>query len=164
MFKITGYMLRDAIKQAEFRVETTLAQFNDSLFTFPEEKKPSPEESALEYEKAQMALVHLRTAQARYNLAIQLAGFELSLAEGIKKLTALCAVDKIWRGTTHQNAYRSMVRNTEQVVATMTVTAEMKGAKVKAYAKQIGKLRQAIAVANAQEFEAPAGLDASLFE
>lgn len=68
--KITGYAIREAIKQQELRRDTASRTFADTLKVFPGEEKDSPETVVAAFLTAEKAIARLQTAQARYNILV----------------------------------------------------------------------------------------------
>jgi hypothetical protein len=169
--KIDGYRLREAIKQHELRSAAALSEFPDSLHKFPDDQKRTPSEVSLDIEQAELALAKLRTAQARYNLSIRVSfrNEEITLAEAVKSLVAVGKTEKLWkdlatsRGRHHSYMHVQQTRDANQVVAQPTTTPVECMANAKRISIELGRLKQAIATANAREVEIE-GLDSTLFE
>lgn len=170
--KITGYGLREAIKQAELRRDTAAGAFSGSLKKFPDdEAKETPEAIVDAFTRSERALAALQVAQMRYNLAVQveLVGEKLTLAEAIKRVGGAGRIEKMWKGAIGDSSSRRHSyedpdeRDTTKIRAVRTVTASdaMKYATVAG--KRAGALRAAISVANGKEVEIE-GLDPALFE
>ncbi len=168
--KITGYLLREAIKRHELRRDTAARMFGVSLKKFADETKDSPQSVADQLEAAEIAVAQLQVAQAQYNLAVKVKidGREVTLGEAIKRVGGAARIEKLWRSATGPKADRyggyhnTDVRDVNQMVAKETVTPNdaMKLASVAG--KKAGALRSAIAVGNAQEYDI--SLDAALIE
>jgi hypothetical protein len=171
--KIDGYKLREAIKQHELKAAAALSEFPGSLQKFADEEKPTPFEVSLEIEQAELALAKLRTAQAQYNIRIRVPfrNDEITLAEAVKSIVALGKVEKLWkdlatsRGNRHAHIYGSQqqTRDANQIVSSPTTTSAECVAQTKKISTELGRLKQAIATANAREVEIE-GLDQTLFE
>lgn len=169
--KITGYALREAIKQFELRRDTASRGFNGTLKAFPDEKKDKPQEVVNQYLAAEKAIAQLQVAQMRYNLAVtvEILGEKMTLAEAIKRVGGPARAEKMWRTAAGPVADRyggyhnEDVRDPNQVRSTATVTPQEATKLASASAKQAGAYRAAIATGNAREIELE-NLDASLFE
>lgn len=169
--KIDGYKLREAIKQHELKSAAALSEFPDSLHKFPEEQKRSPMEVSAEIEQVELALAKLRTAQAQYNTRIRVPfrGEEITLAEAVKSIVGLGKIEKLWKDLAtnrgrHPYAHmHQQTRDPNQVVASPTTTPVECMAQTKKASVELGRLKQAIATANAREVEIE-GLDMALFE
>lgn len=164
--KITGYALREAIKQQELKRDTAAASFRGSQTKFPDEEKPTPHQVMTAFATAEGALVALQEAQMKYNLAVtcEVFGEKTTLATAIKTVGAAGRVEKMWKSAVPaDNYYESEVRSPDQIRAVRTLKAEeVLSLSIKA-GKKAGALRAAIAIANAREVEIE-NLDRSLFE
>ncbi len=173
--KVTGYQLREAIKQHELRRDTASREFADSLKKFPGEEKDAPTQVVDRFLESEKAIAQLQVAQMRYNLAITVelpvfTGFtsKIPLAEAIKRVGGEGRVEKMWRTATNPKAERYSYGNDDErdptrVRAVQTIaTGEM--VKLATVAgKRAGSLRAAIATANAREVEIE-DLTSALFE
>lgn len=168
--KTTGWALREAIKQNELRKDTAARAFGTTLMTFVGEGKPSPQTVMAQFLKAEETIAKLQVAQARYNLmvTVNLEGETITLCEAVKRIGGLGRAEKMWRTATGSKpdrySYRDEnVRNPNEVRAQPTISVNEAAEKASAQAKVAGRLRAAIATANAREVEIE-NLDASLFE
>lgn len=169
--KIDGYKLREAIKQHEFRSETASAEFPTTLQKFEDEKKSSPFEVSDVIENAEMCLAKLRTAQAQYNLRVRVEfrGEEILLAQAVKMVVVLSKIENLWKAIAVNRASRvyfhspTMTRDPNQILSQPTVTPAEAATRAKKVSVELGRLKQAIATANAREVEIE-GLDSALFE
>lgn len=96
---VTGYALREAIKQWELRKDAANRIFDDSLKVFPGEVKTHPEVLIKQYLAAEVAIAQLQTAQAQYNLLVtfDFEGRLITLCEAVKSLGGYSRVEKLWR-------------------------------------------------------------------
>lgn len=96
---VTGYALREAIKQWELRKDASNRVFDDSLKVFPGEEKPHPSKLIEQYLAAEVAIAQLQTAQAQYNLLVtfDFEGRKITLCEAVKSLGGYSRVEKLWR-------------------------------------------------------------------
>lgn len=168
--KITGYALREAIKQHQLRMDTLARSFNGSLKVFPGESKESPAALVESFLQEERAIAQLQVAQMRFNLAVfvQFQGGRISLAEAIKRIGGVARAEKMWRSAAGPKEDRfgyhnEDVRDVNQIRATSTVTPNEAVKNATSIAKQSGALRAAIAVANATEVEIE-DLDSALIE
>jgi hypothetical protein len=164
--KVTGYMLREAIKQQELRSESAMSRFPNTLKKFPGEECELPTDVANELLFAESALAKLRTAQARYNLMVILND-GITLAEAIKQTVAIGKVEKLWKdlATKKKDRYSmdSDERSPDVLRAIPMVTNKQCVDLARAAAKSVNQIRQRIAIANAKEVEIE-NLDPTLFE
>lgn len=169
--QITGYRLREAIRAHELRATMHQQQFENSLKAFPDEKKESPTSLAEKYSEAERAVARLQTAQARYNLQVEVevAGEKMTLCEAVKRVGSAGRLEKFWREAASggkKDRYslgREDVRNTDEIRAVETISREDAGRLAAKAARFAGALRQAIAVANATSIDIK-DLDSRLFE
>jgi hypothetical protein len=169
--KITGYQLREAIKQQELRRDTAARAFNGTLKAFPEEKKEKPQDVVGQFLQAEQAIARLQVAQMRYNLGVQIEvhSLKMTLAEAIKLIGGDARAEKMWRSAAgpapdrYGYGQNDDVRDPNQVRAVATITASEATKLASGAAKRAGGLRAAIAVGNAREFELE-GLEPTLFE
>ncbi len=169
--KITGYQLREAIKQQVLRRDTAAQVFPSSLRTFPDEEKDTPASVMNEFLLAEQAVAQLQVAQMRYNLEVQVTvvGERMTLAEAIKRVGAPARAEKMWRTATgpRMDRYRSLDDNVEmdplKVRAKPTMTSKEALSRAQGAAKLAGAYRAAISLGNALEIEI-SGLDSALFE
>jgi hypothetical protein len=97
--KVTGYEIREAIRRWEIRRDTAASQFDDSLWRFKDEDRPSSDDAMRAFAEAEAAIARLQAAQVRYNLSIELAALNesMSLAEAVKRLGGVARAEKMWR-------------------------------------------------------------------
>jgi hypothetical protein len=173
--KVTGYMLREAIKQHELRRDTAASAFDGSLKKFPGEEKEAPGTLVEKFLAAEEAIAKLQTAQMRYNLAviIELPAFtgltaKLTLAEAIKTVGGRGRAEKMWRSAANPNkkdryGYHDDEMDPTRVRAVATIKPSEAMAQATQAGKRAGSLRAAIATANAKEVEIE-DLSPALFE
>lgn len=160
--KVTGYQLRESIKQWELRKDAATKAFPDSLFKFEGETKQTPERVAEELRHAEAAIASLQVAQMRYNLAVSLSvqGQEMTLAEAIKRAGGASRNEKLWKTADSRSNLSSLlgtdrrrVRSVDEVRAEPTISEGDILEYASAAGKVAGAYRAAIAVANATEVE-----------
>lgn len=174
--KITGYMLREAIKQHELRRDTAARAFDGSLKVFPDEEKDSPSTIVEQFLAAETAVAQLQVAQMRYNLAVTVevtgqgtyAGDKMTLAEAIKRVGGEGRVEKMWRSATGPKKDRYGGYDNDEIdpthIRARVVLKASEAVKLASVAgKRAGALRAAIATANAREVEIES-LSPTLFE
>jgi hypothetical protein len=177
--KITGYALREAIKQHELRRDTAASGFDGSLKAFPGDEKMKPQEIVQVFLTAEEAIAKLQVAQMRYNLAVtvEVAGAghyvgdkeTMTLAEAIKRVGGMGRSEKMWRSAAgpKKDRYGSYASEDEidptrvRAKPTMTTSEAVKLATVAG--KRAGGFRAAIATANATPVEIE-DLSPALFE
>ena len=173
--KVTGYMLREAIKQHELRRDTAARAFDSSLKRFPDEEKESPNEIIVAFSKAEQAVAQIQEAQMRYNLAIMVDvtgsyasnKTTMTLAKAIKLVGGAGRVEKMWRSATGPKKDRYYREEDEidpsRIRAKATVKPSEAIKEASLAGKVAGSLRAAIATANARELEIE-DLSPALFE
>jgi hypothetical protein len=177
--KVTGYMLREAIKQHELRRDTAAKAFDGSLKKFPDEEKESPIELVESFSKAEQAIAALQEAQMRYNLSVKVEVMgqgnyptdkvRMSLAKAIKLVGGAGRVEKMWRSATgpKKDRYGGYRDDDEMDPTRIRAVATIKSSDAISQASRAGKaagsLRAAIATANAELVEIE-DLSPALFE
>lgn len=169
--KITGYKLREALKEWELRRDGAIEAFDGSLTKFADETKETPNEIASTIVNCDKAIARLQTVQAAYNLTVSLEveGEKISLCEAVKRVGGAERIEKTWRNAMRQVASgRSSVRNrylaasgVTQEEAKATLTHAEARVSTSVAAKTVAKLRSAIAAGNAMEIDV-VDLDPSL--
>lgn len=165
--EVTGYLLREHLKQWNLRKSTAEGEFAPSLYKFKDETKESPSSIANRLSQSEAAIITLQVAQMQYNLGVQLdvPGIgRMSLAQAIKALGAAERGEKLWRGvsvTPVSSMYR--VRDSNQEAAEATIDTNFVLQQTSLASKRVGVLKAAIATANATKF-AINDLSPSLFE
>lgn len=168
--KVTGYQLREAIKQHELRKDTAAGEFSGSLKKFPEEVKDEPVKVVERFLAAEGAIAQLQVAQMRYNLAVTVTygSGTVTLAEAIKRVGGEGRVEKMWRTATNPKTDRygygdADSRDPTQIRAISTISTSEVVKLATVAGKRAGALRAAIATANAREVEIE-DLTPALFE
>lgn len=170
--KINGYKLQSAIKQAQERREFAEKRFHGGLFVFPEDKKPSPVETAAEILRLEAKVAELQAAQAAYNLQIKVTvdGSTFSLHEAVKLAGGASRVEKLWkealdqvsgdgRGDRYYDRSAARQRSADAIVAAPQVSIEEAEAHVNVASKFARALREQIAAGNATEIDLSVKLD-----
>jgi hypothetical protein len=168
--KITGYKLREAIKTWELRRQIAENSFTESLTKFPDEKKQTPEQVHAMFVQADRSIAKLNTAQARYNLVVNVEamGQKMTLCEAIKTVGGAGRAQKLWENAASQKRRSSLyggddVRKDDEIRAERTISHEAAVKQATQAAKFAGQLRAAIASANVTDVEIE-DLEATLFE
>jgi hypothetical protein len=167
--KVSGYALREAIKQQELRKETAAGAFNGSLKAFPNEEKEAPANVMAVFNDAENALVKLQVAQMRYNLmvTVDVGGASMTLAEAIKRLGPVGRIEKMWKSAIadpqRAYGYEEPTLDASKVYQQRTIPSKDAMKFTSDAGKQASALRAAIAVANGKEVEIE-DLDPSLFK
>lgn len=154
---VTGYALREAIKQWELRKDASNRVFEDSLKIFPGEDKPHPSKLIEEYLAAEVAIAQLQTAQAMYNLEVTFDFEErlITLCEAVKSLGGYSRVEKLWRtaaGGSKKDRYYGGTADERDPAKTyaVQVVSPMQGVEQSTIAaKRASALRAGIATGNA---------------
>lgn len=168
--KVTGYLLREKVREWELRRNMANEQFSASLKKFPDEVKRTPVEVVSDFEKAEKAIAYLQAAQARYNLGVQVnvLGETMTLCEAVKRIGGAGRAEALWRsaagGKKDRYAYRNddEVRKADEVRAVATITQEEAAKQATRAAKYAGAMRAAIATGNATVVDME--LDTALIE
>lgn len=157
--KITGYRLREAIKQWQLKKDSLEGVLTNSLTIFPGETKPHPRDVIGQLVDAENAIARLQEAQARYNLGVHVDGprGRMSLSLAIKFLGGLARAEKSWRKASgkQEDRYgfgRDTERDPTKLYAKQQVTPEEAVEEALKAAKLTSELRAAIAAGNATAY------------
>lgn len=172
--KVSGYMIREALKGHDLKRTLAATQFESTLYAFEGEKKAAPMDVYTAFSVAERAIAKLQYAQTMVNVKVQVdvLGERMSLCEAIKRVGGASRAEKMWRKAAGEKDKKprfygddtdATVRKANETRATATVSAESAVAQAQLVAKYTSALRVAIAGANAQEVEIE-GLDPALFE
>jgi hypothetical protein len=158
--KVSGYMLREAIKEQTLKSDTASSLFDDSLRAFPSEVKSKPQEVVDSFLEAEEAVAKLQTLQAEYNLKVFLTfeGATLTLTQAVKMVGGLARAEKMWRSAANPKKDRysfsdNAERDPSKERSTPQVSQEDAALLSSRLARRAGRLRAAIATANAIEIE-----------
>lgn len=157
--KISGYVLREAIRRWQLRSDTASGQFSDSLRKFRDEVKPPPGDIANAFTIAEGAVAALQAVQARYNLAVQIevAGTRITLLQAIKQLGGAGRIAKMWRTAAgagkSRDSWQSDAKQAGEERATPTIRHEDALKRADLAAAYAGDLRAAVAKGNAAEID-----------
>lgn len=157
--KVTGYQLREAIKQHTLKRDSLASSFNGTLKVFPgiDFVKDAPAVVMDEFLAAELAVTKLQVAQMQYNLAVRVTvlGERMTLAEAIKRVGGPARAEKMWRSVAapkRESYYRDDDElDKTKVRAIPTISAKDSIKLAQAAAKQAGAFRAAIAIGNAEE-------------
>jgi hypothetical protein len=161
--EITGYKLKEALKMASLEKETVLTQFDETLYAFKGEKKPSPEEISDRVSYLETKIATLQTAQSQYNLNIMVSvqGEEMSLQQAIKMVGGAGRLSKMWRsaakGSKRDRWERqsSVTRKTDEEIALPTITKQDTMQRAKEAELFASRLRSAISTGNTNKVDIP---------
>lgn len=160
--KISGFRLQQAIKVQVDRRKLAEARFDGSLKKFPDEKKPDPRDLMKEFEDAERQIALLQTAQARFNLTVEVEvqGKRMTLQEAVKLLGGASRVERNWtKAAAEENdRYADRVRDKDSIIAQRQVEPEKCAEFAKTAARKVRALRYAIQKGNATELDI-SGLD-----
>lgn len=153
---VTGYQLREAIKQLEIQEATLQGVFQESLRAFPNTRIENlPADVAKELETVTTNIAVLQEAQARYNLMVRLPSGE-TLCYAVKVIGSLGRLENLWKRVAVPKKEPSWgtpkndgVRSKDQEYAFPTVSPEEASRKAREALKRVSALRAGIAIANA---------------
>lgn len=155
--KITGYKLRERLKNLELKRENLQRQFHGTLYAFPEEigKKRLPLDIGTELASVESAIAKHQAAQVEYNLKVKVTVLEgtISLAEAVKSVGGATRLIELWKHADREvntAAERVRVRrkDDEMIIAQAQVTTEETMAMVQKAEQLAASLRSAIAEGN----------------
>ena len=157
--KVTGYMLREALKRWQLKRDSAVALFESSLKKFDDETKDPPALVMRAFMDAERAIAQIQAAQATYNglIKVTVQDTVMSLNAAVKMLGGASRREKLWRdvATPSRSAYgyNDGVRSKDQEVAKPTITQKDAAALAVEAGKYTSALRAAIAVANGNEVD-----------
>lgn len=164
--KVTGYKFQHALRELAHTRDIAAGQFDDCLKVFPGESKLHPTTVMIRFQAAEAQIAKLQTAQADYNLQVQVRVLDqtMPLSEAVKLVGGAGRAEKMWRDVAapKKDRYGSDTRDTTSIVAQRTISTEEAAAEAKKAARWASALREAIQVGNATELEFQ--LDVALFE
>jgi hypothetical protein len=169
--KVTGYELKEAIKMAQLELATVRTQYDETLYAFEGEEKPTPQEIMGQIEDLEDRIANLQSAQSAYNLQVKLdfQGNEITLGQAIRLVGGRGRISKMWRDAAQGQVRdrwdrkRQVTRNKDEEVAQPTMD-RLEALKLAKDAEQAAsRLRSLIAQGNANTVEIE-GLDPKLLE
>ena len=159
---VTGYELREALRNWRTRREVCQAQFRESLFQFEDDKSDdfTPEAISQQFQEADNAIAMLECAQQHYNLKVEVraAGHTYTLSYAVKRIGGAGRHEKMWRAAAldkGRDRYesRQTTRKADEVHAKRTVSVGDSMKRAQEAAIFASALRNAIAEGNATKLE-----------
>jgi hypothetical protein len=159
--KVTGFQLRNALNSLRLQRDAAYRTLEASQFAFEGEIK-DPIAASVEVEALETRIAKIETAQMAYNLAINVTfqGQPVSLAFAVKHVGGRGRIAKQWRGVVAPKKDRystyddlTRVRDNDKEVAKQVVDMPVAFQQFQGQEKAAVDLRNAIAVANGQQFE-----------
>jgi len=160
--KVNGYQLREGIKRWLLQRDAASSAFKDSLFSFNDEDKSTPDKVMLEFDKADHNLARLEEIQQCYNRIVlcNVMSKQITLALCVKLVGGAGRREKMWReaavGKKDRFSYReeaSRERDSSKEYAKRVLSVKDCSDASQAAAKYASALRNAIARGNATEVE-----------
>lgn len=158
--KVNGHMIQGAIRELTHQREIAAAQFGESLYAFPDEKRPRPGVLVAAHRECDVSIAQLQVLQARYNLAVtvEVDPGKMTLHEAVKRVGGAGRVEKMWREAAKdlgRGRYdsRTLERSATTVTASRTVTVEECMAAAKIAGRHAAALRAAIQRGNVVEVD-----------
>lgn len=167
--KLTGYKIKEKLKELGLKRNFLKAEFDNSLFIFEGSEKPDPIALGEEYATVERQIAQLQTIQTRYNLEVEIEvlGKTICLLEAIKLIGGIDRSFMLWKSASEDNpweAYSAKVRDKDKEYGQRTISKRDAMDKTEAAAKYASALRAAIAEANAIEVDIEvSGLDGAIF-
>lgn len=167
--KLTGYKIREKLKELELKRNFLKAEFDNSLFSFDAKEKPDPLTTGENCVKTERQIAQLQTIQSIYNLEaeIEVRGERISLLEAIKIVGGIDRAFMMWKSASADSpweAYSAQVREKDKEYGRRTLSKRDAMTKTEETAKYASELRAAIAEANAVEIDIDvSGFDGSIF-
>lgn len=171
---VNGYRLKRMLRSLERRRGYLKNRWSDSLWAFPGEEKPNPEALLDELREVEFNLAQVQTAQARYNLEIEVDvkhGGErerMSLLEAIKRVGGASRLEQMAKAASSSEeqyyyGHSPHTRSTEAEHATRQLAPERAAERMDQLGEYAEALREAIAIGNETTIDID-GLDSSLSE
>jgi hypothetical protein len=163
--KVSGYTLREAIKEYELRSSAAATGFDRTIRAFKSEvesgAKDKPQEVVDRFLASQLAVARLQTVQSEYNLKVFLTvdGSSISLTQAVKMIGGLARAEKMWRSVASPKKDRygyddlDRERDPTKERAEAQITQKEAARLSSQLARKAGRLRAAIATDNATEIE-----------
>ena len=159
--KVNGYQIREAIKRWLLQRDTLAKQFNENLYAFEDEQKPSPLEVMRQFDKADRSMARLEEVQQLYNQHVRcdVQGESETLALCVKLVGGAGRRSKMWRdagpGKPDRYSYRDerRERSRDTDYANRQVSVDECVSYATEAAKYASALRNAIAKGNCAEVE-----------
>jgi hypothetical protein len=157
--KISGYKLREALRNKRTLRDVLATRFNETLFQF--EAGAKPQDVAKGFQEADQAVAMLEEAQQFYNqqVNVEVEGKTMTLVRAIKLVGGAGRLEKMWRsaatdtGRDRYSSYREMSRKSDEEHARRMVSVDDAIELAQKAARFASALRSAIAEANARKVE-----------
>jgi hypothetical protein len=154
MMIVTGYKLRELLRNQRTLRDVHANRFNETLWQF-DNKSERPQAAAESFRAADHAVAMLEEAQQYYNLQVRIkvAGETLTLSRAIKLIGGAGRLEKMWRSAAKDTgrdrySYREMTRKADDIVAQRMISIEESIKLATIAAQYASELRAAIAEAN----------------
>lgn len=161
--KVTGYQLREALRNWHTRLDVLNKQFRESLWQFPDSEQPAdfkPDTLAAQFAQADDTVAALENAQQVYNqkITVTIAGRKVPLSYAVKRVGGAGRLEKMWRWAATDNgrdrySYRETSRKSDEVYAKRMASMNDCVRAAEKTASLASELRSAIAAANATEID-----------
>jgi len=165
--KVTGNMLRQAMRRWDFELKMASTHMKESLWVFesdPEGRNLDAKDLMDQKEKAERAIALLQELQVKYNLTVQVVVKDtnrletMSLCRAVKIVGGMGRLQKAWEviaTDTGEDRYsiRGKTRDKDHEVATRAISAQTAREKARHFSKLAGSLREAIERGNQTEVE-----------
>jgi hypothetical protein len=174
--EVNGYQLQQARKRWEMRRDIADRLFRESLYAFKDElsQKPTPQNVAEQYQKADFAVCKIEEIQQQFNAQtpVEVAGKRMTLALAVKLLSGADRLKKLWRAAaTNESAHESrrygyqqqLTRKADEEYAQRRVKSEEALKFCDQATQYAANLRAAIATANNKTIAVPNDVPAEIF-
>lgn len=159
--KVTGYKIRQVLKEAQLELSTIQTTFDESLYYFNEEEKGDPAKIMSQIGELEDKISKILTIQTRYNLAVtaKFGNKELTLEHLVKAVGGAGRASKLWRNAAKGEKLEpyerrhSMTREKDKTYAKPSISKEDALALAKEAEKIAAAIRNAIAIGNLTEVE-----------
>lgn len=99
--QVNGYLIREALKRWERQRSIASQVFNDSLYKFSDDTKPSPTEVMQQFQQADANYAKLQDLQQEYNrnVTLTIGGESMRLSLAVKLIGGAGRTEKMWSST-----------------------------------------------------------------
>jgi len=155
--KVTGFLLRGAIKRWELRRETMRGLFAGSIHIYGDQEKETPMAISEKIREAEFAIAGIQMIQSGYNLRVKVrvGDEDMSLCEAVKRIGGASRLEKMWKDVVieRDDRYDRTSRNSDLEYAKRAISEKDALDEAMRVSDYAAGLRAAVAVANAAVLE-----------
>ena len=154
--KTTGYKLQAAIREQQERRALNEKRWANGQSAWPKDvkKTPNPDKFMSEILDAEQKIAQLQTAQAQYNLKVEVTvqGEKMPLYQAVKLVGGAGRVESLWKEVAKNepaDRYGGGVRDKDSIVSVKLISADDATEEADKASKYARALREAIQTGNA---------------